>query len=84
MRLALALLLTATTAFAQNDEPYTAEIRRHTTGPRFYRVSSRMLNDGNKGGGNIQLHKGNKSNTIDPYYYTLREWQMCGDLWPSP
>ena len=54
------------------------------SGPRFYTVSSRMLNDGEKGGGNIQLHKGNKSNTIDPYYYTLREWQMCGDLWPSP
>jgi hypothetical protein len=55
-----------------------------TSGERFYRVSSRMLNDGEKGGGNIQLHKGNKSNTIDPAYYQLREWQMCGDLWPSP
>lgn len=57
---------------------------QYTSGQRFYYVSSRMLNDGDGGGGNIQLHKGNKSNTIDPYYYSLREWQMCGDLWPSP
>ena len=36
MRLALALLLAATTALAQtNDTPYTDEIRRQTTEPRF-------------------------------------------------
>ncbi|MFL6245420.1 MAG: M14 family zinc carboxypeptidase [Thermoanaerobaculia bacterium] len=35
MRMALALLLLATTAFAQNDENYTSEIRKHTTEERF-------------------------------------------------
>ena len=34
MRLALILLL-AGSAFAQNDETYTAEIRKHTTEARF-------------------------------------------------
>ncbi|HUP60037.1 MAG TPA: M14 family zinc carboxypeptidase [Thermoanaerobaculia bacterium] len=33
--LALLLLLLTPSAFAQNDEPYTAEIQRHTTEPRF-------------------------------------------------
>jgi Zinc carboxypeptidase len=32
---ALLLLLLASTALAQNDEPYTAEIRKHTTEARF-------------------------------------------------
>jgi hypothetical protein len=35
MRFALALLLLAAPAFAQNDAPYTAEIRKHTTEERF-------------------------------------------------
>ncbi|MGZ5433215.1 MAG: M14 family zinc carboxypeptidase [Thermoanaerobaculia bacterium] len=35
MRLALALLLTATTAYAQTDQQYTDEIRKQTTEPRF-------------------------------------------------
>ncbi len=35
MRLALTFLLLATTASAQIDQPYTDEIRRHTTEPRF-------------------------------------------------
>ncbi|HEU4886625.1 MAG TPA: M14 family zinc carboxypeptidase, partial [Thermoanaerobaculia bacterium] len=35
MRFALALILLATTAFAQNDTPYTEEIRKHTTEARF-------------------------------------------------
>ncbi|HYC61536.1 MAG TPA: M14 family zinc carboxypeptidase [Thermoanaerobaculia bacterium] len=35
MRLALALTLLATTALAQNDDTYTAEIRKHTTEARF-------------------------------------------------
>ncbi|HEX2120602.1 MAG TPA: M14 family zinc carboxypeptidase [Thermoanaerobaculia bacterium] len=35
MRFALIALLAATAAFAQNDETYTAEIRRQTTEPRF-------------------------------------------------
>lgn len=56
----------------------------HSTQPRFYRISSRMLNDGERGGGNIQLHKGNRSNTIDPYYTSQPVWKMCGDLSPAP
>jgi hypothetical protein len=35
MRLAIALFLLSTTAFAQNDEQYTSEIRKHTTEARF-------------------------------------------------
>jgi hypothetical protein len=35
MRLALVLLLAATTAFAQNDPEYTEAIRKNTTEPRF-------------------------------------------------
>ena len=35
MRFALAVLLAATTAFAQNDTTYTDEIRKNTTEPRF-------------------------------------------------
>ena len=35
MRLALAFLLAATTALAQTDQPYTKEIHKHTTEPRF-------------------------------------------------
>lgn len=52
----------------------------HSSGDRFYKVSSRYLGDGDGGGGNVQLHKGNKSNSIDPRYLTLQEWQMCGDM----
>jgi hypothetical protein len=52
----------------------------HTSGERFYRVSARSLGGDGKGGGNVQLHKGNRSNTIDPGYFALQEWQMCGDM----
>ncbi len=52
----------------------------YSSGDRFYRVSSRLLGDGDGGGGNVQLHKSNKSNSIDPKYLTLQEWQMCGDM----
>lgn len=47
---------------------------------RFYKVSVRLLANGEGGGGNVQLHKGNPSNTIDPGFFSLQEWQMCGDL----
>ena len=47
---------------------------------RFYTVSSRKLANGEGGGGNVQLHKGNRSNSIDPGYFALQEWQMCGDM----
>jgi hypothetical protein len=47
---------------------------------RFYKVSVRQLADGEGGGGNVQLHKGNPSNTIDPGFFSLKEWEMCGDL----
>lgn len=56
----------------------------YSSGERFYRVSSRRLGDGDGGGGNVQLHKGNRSNTADPGFFSLREWQMCGDIWPHP
>ena len=52
----------------------------YSSGERFYRVSSRKLANGGPGGGNVQLHKGNNSNTIDPKYTQLQEWQMCGDM----
>ena len=52
----------------------------YTSGDRFYKVSSRKLGSGDGGGGNVQLHKGNKSNSIDPEYLKLQEWQMCGDM----
>jgi hypothetical protein len=47
----------------------------YTAGERFYRVSTREI-----GGGNLQLHKGNKSNTLQPGFFSLQEWQMCGDM----
>ena len=50
----------------------------NSAGERFYKVTTRTLN--NKGGGNIQLHKNNPSNTIDPAYLAMQEWQMCGDM----
>jgi len=51
-----------------------------TAPKRFYKVGIRKLNDGNGGGGNIQLHKGNRSNTLAPGFFSLSEFQMCGDL----
>ena len=47
---------------------------------RFYVVSNRKLADGQGGGGNVQLHKGNNSNTASPAMMAMQEWQMCGDL----
>lgn len=52
----------------------------YTAGERFYRVSSRKLADGEGGGGNVQLHKPNRSTTADPGFFALQEWQMCGDM----
>lgn len=49
------------------------------TGDRFYRVSTRTVS-----GGNIQLHKGNRSNSASEAMLNMKEWQMCGDLSPSP
>ena len=51
-----------------------------TSGERFYRVSTRELGDGDGGGGNVQLHKGNRSNTATQGMLELKEWQMCGDM----
>jgi hypothetical protein len=48
-------------------------------GDRFYRLSSRPLE-----GGNVQLHKGNRSNSASDAMLNMKEWQMCGDLAPSP
>lgn len=46
-----------------------------------YHVTTRFLADGGPGGGNIQLHKGNRSNTgPEP---PPSEFAMCGGL-PSP
>jgi hypothetical protein len=47
---------------------------------RFYVVSHRKLADGQGGGGNVQLHKGNKSNTASAAMLALRESDMCGDM----
>jgi hypothetical protein len=55
----------------------------YTAGPRFYRVGARKLASGEGGGGNVQLHKANPSNTAGPGFFELREWQMCGDM-PTP
>ena len=52
----------------------------YTSGDRFYHVSSRKLANGEGGGGNVQLHKGNNSNTASPAMLAMQEWQMCGDL----
>ena len=43
--------------------------------PRFYRIPTRGIS-----GGNIQLHRSNRSNTADPGFFSLQEWQMCGDM----
>jgi hypothetical protein len=50
----------------------------YSGGERFYKTTTRTLNQ--NGGGNVQLHKNNPSNTIDPAYLALQEWQMCGDM----
>ena len=50
----------------------------YTSGERFYRATLRKIS-----GGNLQLHKGNKSNTLEPGFFSLQEWQMCGDM-PTP
>ena len=52
----------------------------HTAGERFYKVSVRKLNAGDGGGGNIVVHKGNPSNTLSEGLFSLREFEMCGDL----
>lgn len=51
-----------------------------TAGERFYKVSSRKLANGEGGGGNVQLHKPNRSNSAGPGFFELKEWQMCGDM----
>jgi len=53
---------------------------QHTAGERFYDVSTRSLADDRNGGGNVQLHKSNPSTTAGPGFFSLQEWQMCGDL----
>lgn len=47
---------------------------------RFYVVTSRKLANGEGGGGNVQLHKGNNSTTASDAMLAMQEWQMCGDL----
>ena len=49
---------------------------------RFYTVPTRDIGNvpPGKGGGNVQLHKANRSNTANPGYFALREYEMCGDL----
>jgi hypothetical protein len=51
-----------------------------SAGERFYKVTVRKLANGEGGGGNIQLHKSNPSTTIDGYFASLKEYEMCGDL----
>jgi len=65
----------------KNDEMgLTIDNWYHTTGPRFYKISSRKLANGEGGGGNVQLHKHNNSNSAGPGFFELKEWQMCGDM----
>jgi hypothetical protein len=52
----------------------------HSSGDRFYLVSTRSLGGNKNGGGNVQLHKSNPSTTAGPGFFDLQEWQMCGDL----
>ena len=52
----------------------------NSPGERFYRVSTRSLAGDKNGGGNVQLHKNNPSNTINPAYLQLKEDDMCGDM----
>ena len=49
---------------------------------RFYVVPTRDIGNPppKRGGGNVQLHKGNKSNTASPGMLALREYEMCGDM----
>ena len=49
---------------------------------RFYVVPTRDIGNPSpgKGGGNVQLHKANRSNTANPGFFALREYEMCGDL----
>ena len=47
---------------------------------RFYKVGLRKLNDGQSGGGNIQLHRPNPSTTAGPGFFSLTEAQMCPTL----
>ena len=70
-----------------NGEPGTSDVfgiavdgAYPLDGNRFYVVSSRNLADGGPGGGNVQLHKSNPSTTAGPGFFSLQEWQMCGDL----
>ncbi len=48
---------------------------QHTAGERFYIFTPAPLEEGN-----VNLHKANRSTTIDPSLAGLQEWQMCGDL----
>jgi hypothetical protein len=58
-----------------------AELRRHREGNLAgQRAGLLALANGEGGGGNVQLHKGNRSNIIDPGLFSLQEWQMCGDM----
>jgi len=65
-----------------NGEPGTSDefgividTRNQIGGDRFIGLTSR-----NGGGGNVQLHKGNRSNSASELMLGLKEWQMCGDL----
>ena len=65
----------------RNDEFGIAiDTQNQIPGDRFYIVTSRKLANGQGGGGNVQLHKGNNSNTATDAMRALKEWQMCGDL----
>ena len=65
----------------RNDEFGIAiDTQNQIPGDRFYTVTSRKLANGQGGGGNVQLHKGNNSNTATDAMRALKEWQMCGDL----
>ena len=59
----------------RNDAFGFAVDNRATSGERFYILPAVQLE-----GGNVKLHKTNRSSSIDPALAVMTETQMCGDL----
>lgn len=59
----------------RNDAFGLAVDNRATSGERFYILPAVQLE-----GGNVKLHKTNRSSSIDPALAVMTETQMCGDL----
>jgi hypothetical protein len=59
----------------RNDAFGLAIDNRASAGERFYILPAVQLD-----GGNVKLHKTNRSNSLDPALAAMTETQMCGDL----